>query len=38
MKLPCTPIGAGSGKPLVSLEKSAADKQKNRRVLVQVAK
>lgn len=38
MKLPCTPIGAGSGKPLVSPEKSAADKQKNRRVLVQVAK
>ncbi|MBC8006486.1 MAG: OmpA family protein [Prolixibacteraceae bacterium] len=38
MKLPCTPIGAGSGKPLASPEKSAADKQKNRRVLVQVAK
>jgi outer membrane protein OmpA-like peptidoglycan-associated protein len=38
MKLPCTPSGAGSGKPLVSPEKSAADKQKNRRVLVQVAK
>ncbi len=38
MKLPCTPSGAGSSKPLVSPEKSAADKQKNRRVLVQVAK
>lgn len=38
MKLSCTPIGAGSAKPLVSPEKSAADKQKNRRVLVQVAK
>jgi outer membrane protein OmpA-like peptidoglycan-associated protein len=38
MKLPCTPVGAGSSKPLVSPEKSAADKQKNRRVLVQVAK
>ena len=38
MKLPCTPVGVGSGKPLVSPEKSAADKQKNRRVLVQVAK
>jgi len=38
MKLPCSPIGAGSSKPLVSPEKSAADKQKNRRVLVQVAK
>ena len=38
MKLPCTPIGAGSSKPLVSPEKTAADKQKNRRVLVQLAK
>ncbi len=38
MKVPCTPVGLGSGKPLVSPEKSAADKQKNRRVLVQVAK
>jgi outer membrane protein OmpA-like peptidoglycan-associated protein len=38
MKLPCVPGGVGSGKPLVSPEKSAADKQKNRRVLVQVAK
>ena len=34
MKLPCTPSGAGSSKPLVSPEKSTADKQKNRRVLV----
>jgi len=38
MKMPCTPSGAGSAKPLVSPEKSAADKQKNRRVLVQMAK
>ena len=38
MKLSCTPVGVGSGKPLVSPEKSAADKQKNRRVLLQVAK
>jgi outer membrane protein OmpA-like peptidoglycan-associated protein len=38
MKLPCTPIGVGSSKPLVTPEKSAADKQKNRRVLVQLAK
>lgn len=38
MKLPCTPSGVGSSKPLVSPEKSAADKQKNRRVLVQLAK
>ena len=38
MKLPCTPIGVGSSKPLVSPEKTAADKQKNRRVLVQLAK
>ena len=38
MKLPCTPSGAGSSKPLVSPEKTAADKQKNRRVLVQLAK
>ena len=38
MKLPCTPTGAGSSKPLVAPEKSAADKQMNRRVLVQVAK
>ena len=38
MKLPCTPSGVGSSKPLVSPEKTAADKQKNRRVLVQLAK
>ncbi len=38
MKLPCVPAGAGSSKPLVSPEKTAADKQKNRRVLVQIAK
>jgi outer membrane protein OmpA-like peptidoglycan-associated protein len=38
MKLPCRPSGAGSSKPLVSPEKTAADKQKNRRVLVQLAK
>ncbi len=38
MKLPCKPSGTGSSKPLVSPEKSAADKQKNRRVLVQLAR
>lgn len=38
MKLPCTATGKGSSKPLVSPEKTAADKQKNRRVLVQLAK
>lgn len=38
MTLKCKPVGAGSSKPLVSPEKSAADKQRNRRVLVQVAK
>ena len=38
MKLPCVPGGAGSSRPLVSPEKTAADKQKNRRVLVQLAK
>jgi outer membrane protein OmpA-like peptidoglycan-associated protein len=38
MKLPCTPSGVGSSKPLVSPEKTAADKQKNRRVLVQLAR
>ncbi|MBI3530463.1 MAG: OmpA family protein [Betaproteobacteria bacterium] len=38
MKLPCVPSGVGSLKALVSPEKSAADKQKNRRVLVQLAK
>lgn len=38
MQLSCKPIGVGSAKPLVSPEKTAADKQRNRRVLVQVAK
>lgn len=38
MKLPCTASGVGSSKPLVSPEKTAADKQRNRRVLVQLAK
>jgi outer membrane protein OmpA-like peptidoglycan-associated protein len=38
MKLPCVPTGVGSSKPLVSPEKTEADKQRNRRVLVQVAK
>ena len=38
MKLPCTPSGVGSSKPLVASEKTAADKQKNRRVLVQLAR
>jgi outer membrane protein OmpA-like peptidoglycan-associated protein len=38
MKLPCTPSGAGSSMPLVAPEKSAADKQRNRRVLVQLAR
>jgi outer membrane protein OmpA-like peptidoglycan-associated protein len=38
LTVPCKAIGVGSSKPLVSAEKSAADKQRNRRVLVQVAK
>lgn len=38
MKLPCTATGVGFSKPLVSPEKTAADKQRNRRVLVQLAK
>src|SRR4029077_11246331 len=38
MKLPCTGTGVGSSKPLVSPEKTAVDKQRNRRVLVQLAK
>lgn len=38
MKMPCVPSGAGSSKPLVTPEKTAADKQRNRRVLVQLAK
>lgn len=38
LTVPCKPVGVGSSQPLVSPEKSAADKQRNRRVLVQVAK
>lgn len=38
LTVPCKAAGVGSSKPLVSPEKSAADKQRNRRVLVQVAK
>lgn len=38
LTVPCKPVGVGSSKPLASPEKSAADKQRNRRVLVQVAK
>lgn len=38
MQLDCKPVGVGSSRPLVSPEKTAADKQRNRRVLVQVAK
>ena len=38
MKLGCAASGAGSSKPQVSPEKTAADKQRNRRVLVQLAK
>jgi outer membrane protein OmpA-like peptidoglycan-associated protein len=38
MKLPCVPSGVGASKPLASPEKTAADKQRNRRVLVQVAR
>ena len=38
MKLPCTVTGLGWSKPLVSPEKTPADKQRNRRVLVQLAK
>jgi outer membrane protein OmpA-like peptidoglycan-associated protein len=34
----CKAVGVGSSQPLVAPEKSAADKQRNRRVLVQVAK
>lgn len=37
MALACKPIGLGSSKPLVSPEKTPADKQRNRRVLVQIA-
>jgi outer membrane protein OmpA-like peptidoglycan-associated protein len=38
MQLACNPVGVGSSKPLASPEKTAADKQRNRRVLVQMAK
>jgi outer membrane protein OmpA-like peptidoglycan-associated protein len=38
MTVPCKAVGVGSLEPLVSPEKRAADKQRNRRVLVQVAK
>jgi len=38
LSVPCKASGVGSAQPLVSPEKSAADKQRNRRVLVQVAK
>lgn len=38
LTVPCKAVGVGSSKPLVSPEKSAADKQRNRRVIVQVAK
>lgn len=38
LTVPCKPVGVGSSQPLVSPEKSAADKQRNRRVVVQVAK
>jgi len=38
MKLQCTATGVGSSKPLVSPKMTAADKQTNRRVLVQLAK
>lgn len=34
----CEPVGVGSSQPLVAPEKSPADKQRNRRVLVQVTK
>lgn len=38
LTVPCKAKGVGSSQPLVKPEKSAADKQRNRRVLVQVAK
>ncbi len=38
LTVPCKAKGVGSSQPLASPEKSAADKQRNRRVLVQVAK
>lgn len=38
LTVPCKPVGVGASQPLVAPEKSATDKQRNRRVLVQVAK
>lgn len=38
LTVPCEPVGVGSSQPLVAPEKSPADKQRNRRVLVQVTK
>src|SRR5512146_2723391 len=38
LTVPCEAVGVGSSQPLVAPEKSAADKQRNRRVLVQVTK
>lgn len=38
LTVPCKPVGVGASQPLAKPEKSAADKQRNRRVLVQVAK
>lgn len=38
LTVPCKAVGVGSSQPLASPEKSAADKQRNRRVIVQVAK
>ena len=38
LTVPCRAIGVGSSQPLVRVEKTAVDKQRNRRVLVQVAK
>ena len=38
LTVPCEPVGVGSSQPLAAPEKSAADKQRNRRVLVQVTK
>jgi len=38
MKLPCTTTGVGSSEPFVSPEKTAAEQQRNCRLLVQLAK
>lgn len=38
MELTCKPTGVGSSKPLAVPEKTAADKQRNRRVLVQMGR